>query len=79
MGIRTGCVCNLHTQNEDEGSVIRTRQVVADQTTHLLILGHKAQPKRPCDIRDQEYQDEDAASVLEAIVEVDASEDRQSD
>lgn len=76
---RTGCVCNLHTQDEDKGGIVWSCQVVADQTADLSILGHEAQPECPCDVGDQEDQNEDTASVLEAVVEVDTGEDGESD
>lgn len=72
-------VRNLHTQNHNESCVIRPCQVVTDQTANHLICRHEAQAEGTSDVGEEEYEDEDAASVFEAVVEVDAYEDGDGD
>lgn len=67
-------VCNLHTQNEDESSIIRTSQVIADKSTHTMMSRDEAKSKGADQIRDQENENEYASSILEAIVEVNAGQ-----
>lgn len=69
-------ICNLHTQDHNESCVIRPRQVVTDQAADHLICRHEAQTKGTSDVGEEENENEDAASVFEAVIKVDAYENR---
>lgn len=38
----TGCIRNLHAQNEHKCGIVRPSQIVADEPTNMLICWHKA-------------------------------------
>lgn len=67
---------NLHTQDHNESCVIRPCQVVADQAADRLICRHEAQTEGTGDVGEEEDEDEDAASVFEAVIEIDTCKDR---
>ena len=72
-------VRNLHTQDHNESCIIRPCQVITDQAADHLICRHEAQTEGTSDVGEEENEDEDAASVFEAVIEVDAYEDGDSD
>lgn len=71
----TCSVCNLHTQDEYKGCIIRSCQVVADQSADFLVEGYEAQPESTGQVWAEEEQDKEASSVLEAVIEIDAGQD----
>lgn len=72
----TSCVCNLHTQNKHKRGVVWTGQIVADQATDALIKWYKPQPERSGQVWDEKNEHKDATSILKAIVQVNAHQNR---
>lgn len=70
---------NLHAEHQHKRRIVRPRQVVAQQAANLAVKRHKPQPKGSHQVGDQEDEDEDAAAVLEAVVEKHAGEDGEGD
>ena len=74
----TSSVGHLHTQDEYKRSIVWACQIITNQAAYMVFDGNKAKTKGADKVRDQEYEDENASSILEAIVEVDACQDRDS-
>lgn len=74
----TSRVGHLHTQNKYKRSIVRPCQVIANQAAHTVFDRNKAKTKGAGKVRNQEDEDENASSILKAIVEVDACQNRDS-
>lgn len=72
----TSGVGHLHTQNEYKRSIVWTCQVVANQATYTVFDGNKAKTKGAGKVRNQEDEDENTSSIFEAVVQVDACQNR---
>lgn len=73
---RTRSIGNLHTKDQDEGRIVWARQIVAHQSTNLLVLRNEPQPKGTSNVRAQENQNEQASAILEAVVQIHANQNR---
>jgi hypothetical protein len=70
----TSRIGNLHAQDEDKCCVVRTCQVIANQSTHAVFNWNKTKTKRPSKIWNQKDQNENTSSVLEAVIKKDTSQ-----
>ena len=67
----TGCICDLHTQYKHESGIVRSCQIVADQPTDAMLSWNKAEAKGASKVGNQVDQNEDAASVIETVIQED--------